>query len=159
MSGAQILRLLSMAVLLLGLNSINTSVLSGVGRPQDTAKAITIGAVCNIIANLFLIPRYGGVGSALSTLISSIVIFSMTSYFIRVRLPVRSPWVAWAKSLLAGIGFAIILLLSRLLNLNQFVKVGVAIAVGMIVYFGLLSLLRTVTRKELEYLRKRIMKT
>lgn len=44
--------------------------LSGMGKPQVALKAFIPALVLNVIFNLILIPRYGGIGSAISTNIS-----------------------------------------------------------------------------------------
>lgn len=66
------------AVLLIaiGLNNLNgIQILTGMGKDKQFLMSVTSGAVSNFILNLILIPRYGAVGAAISSVYAEVQIF------------------------------------------------------------------------------------
>lgn len=159
-SGANILRLLSIAVLFLTLNAVNSAVLSGITRPQDNTKAILIGAACNFLLNIALIPRYGGAGAATSTIISSIIIFSLSTYYVRKSVRTNPPLPQWFGAAIAGGVFAFVLWLSRscFSGLYQYPRIALAVVCGVAGYIAVLLALRVVTIAEAKTILARIVK-
>jgi O-antigen/teichoic acid export membrane protein len=65
----------------------------------------TIAALVNVLINLFLIPRYGAMGAAVSTLVAYIVL-TLVAYIVNQRLyPVSFEIGRFIVALLAGIAF------------------------------------------------------
>ncbi len=154
--GANTLRVILVATFILNLNVINTGVLSGVGKPGLTARAVVVGAIVNVMANLLLIPRLGGLGAALATLLSGTIIFTLCSrYSMRVVRFGFSPSV-YTRLLLSGILFYTVIAAARLLNTGQYTKVLIAIPSAGIVYIVTLFLFRTVTLAEFRELYERV---
>jgi len=145
--GAPILRMLSFSVLVLTINAMMSSTLSGIGRPQDNTKAVIVGATLNLLSNLILIPRFGGLGAAISTLLSSIVIFAVSFLYLSKHVRISLPILAWGKALFAGALFAIVIWGSRfvLVGMNQYLKVSIAVVFGALVYVMVIFLLRAIT--------------
>ncbi len=56
------------------------------GNSRYTAAALTISTIFNVIANIFLIPRYGADGAALATSLSSIIFNVASIIFVRKQL-------------------------------------------------------------------------
>lgn len=154
--GARTLQFLAVSALFLTINAINTSTLSGIGMPAETTKAVMIGAGVNFIANLFLIPVYGGMGAAASTALSSLIIFVLTSVLLRRNLSLHPDFFGAIKILFAGAFFWITLFLTRTLSLNMYVKISLALFLGGIVYIAALFALKVVTFERLKTMRKRI---
>lgn len=157
--GAPILRLLAASMLFLTLSAVANATFSGIGSPRQTTYAVLVGACVNLIGNLLLIPRYGGVGAASATFISSAVICVWTAFVLHRRLGVVLPIGRWFGGVVAGALFAACLLVSRsyLFVGSQYVKIALAIFLGGIVYLGTLFVTRTVTIDEFRSLHRRVM--
>ncbi|HIH24090.1 TPA: flippase [Candidatus Woesearchaeota archaeon] len=156
--GADILRALAIAVLFMALHAVNAATLSGVGRPGQNTKAVAIGAACNLVANLILIPRMGGLGAAIGTLISAIIMFSISTAFVHRILRMSIPYVAWCKALIASVLFSGTIWVSRsMFNIQgQYLKVVVGVLLGAAVYICVLLLLRAITFDELRSMYRRV---
>ena len=61
--GAWTLRLLVVGLVFFMVAGINMSILSGIGRPKIGTKVLFIGALFNLLTNLYFIPGYGMVGA------------------------------------------------------------------------------------------------
>jgi O-antigen/teichoic acid export membrane protein len=158
MEGAPILSVLAVSVLFLTMNAITSSALSGMGMPRQNTVAVLIGAGVNFLLNLYLIPKYGGVGAAISTLISSVIIFSINIYNVQNQVRFKAPMLGWFKTVLAGGCFYFTLSLSRALPVdNQYCKIILAVALGLAVYVLVVMLLRIVTKEDIITLRRKIM--
>ena len=57
--------------------------LSSWGRQKDHARASAIAAAFNVTLNLALIPAFGGIGAAVATLISQIILFALFSRYLK----------------------------------------------------------------------------
>jgi O-antigen/teichoic acid export membrane protein len=156
---APILRWLATGSLFLTLNAVTAAVFSSMGTPGRTARVVTMGAVLNVLGNLLLIPKYGGVGAAIATMFSSLLIFLAGMSFIRSQLGVRPPWRRWLGVIFSGCAFALTLLLSRLwLPIeNQYLKVLCAVLLAGIAYALTLLATRTLSIPEVQDLFDRIM--
>jgi O-antigen/teichoic acid export membrane protein len=94
-------------------------------------------AVANVLCNLFLVPRLGILGAAISTLVSYALVFVTFHWGARRYLPVRIPW----GTVLRASSAALIMygVLMFLCPGRRFVTVGVRAAVGAVLYVGLIS--------------------
>ncbi|WP_456472560.1 flippase [Methanocaldococcus sp.] len=80
LTASPIIKVLSFSALFSSLSGLGFTVLNGIGLVRLSSKIIYIGAFCNLIFNLILIPIFGGVGAGLATLIS---------YFIMCLIQIR----------------------------------------------------------------------
>lgn len=156
--GARILQFLAISAFFLTMNAINTSALSGIGLPAETTKAVMIGAGVNFVVNLFLIPRYGGVGAGISTAVSSVIIFSLTWILLRRTISFQVDGLGVMKILLAGVLLWVSLLIARSFPLEMYPKMFIAMLLGAFIYLGALFVFDVVTIQRLRVLKKRIWK-
>ena len=68
-------RILLMGVTFMFLWSVFVVILNSTNRPQIPFMGVLVGSATNIILNLFLIPKYGYIGTSVSTVASEIVLF------------------------------------------------------------------------------------
>ncbi len=70
--------------------------LSALDRQADRTRGALIAAVLNVVVNLYVIPRYGAMGAAGTTLLTEIVLWA---------------WMQWrVSSLVTGLGLGVVLL-------------------------------------------------
>lgn len=97
-----VLQILGLAQVILSLAACNAFVLTMTGYPKTALVNNTLTLMVNVVANLYLIPRYGTVGAALGTLaaLSTLTILRLVEVWILHRMHPMT----WnhAKPLLAG---------------------------------------------------------
>jgi O-antigen/teichoic acid export membrane protein len=150
-AAAPILQVLAIGTLLLTLSSINTSVLAGIGVPAENTKATIAAALVNVVLNLILIPRYGGLGAATATAISALLLFLASAWLVRRRVGAKFNLAQLGAVLVAGALFFCTLAAMRgfLPDVAQLWRAIVALLFASVVYALALFLLRAVTWNEL----------
>lgn len=157
-AGAPVLSVLVLAAMFLVLNGVHAATLSGMGMPANNTKAVGAGAVLNLLLNLILIPRYGGLGAAVSTLVAAITIFVISEYYVRRELVVRLPLLSWAKTAVAGAGFLLVVWAARYLPVHMMLRIAIGLLLGIVAYAIILFSLRAVHPQEIRSLGQRIIK-
>jgi O-antigen/teichoic acid export membrane protein len=136
------LRILSLAIVFLFVNSAFTAMLYAIDRQDLFAWATGVAVAVNIGLNLLLIPRFGYLGASAVTVVTEAAL-SVAGWFFVARRE-RLPWlrVTW-RTLLAGalMGAALYPLARRSLFVSA--------PIGALVYAGALWLLRAVDRDEI----------
>lgn len=128
-AGAVPLALLLWAVLFAFLSSTIISALSATGRGWVVTRAILVGAIVNVAANVILIPRYGMVAAAFVTVLTEAMVLTVVA----LRLPgapsgLRDTLRSLPPALAMGAG---LMILSAVV---PGVPVVVSIAVGLVLF-------------------------
>lgn len=121
-------------------NVTGTQYLMPVNRVREFTASVTVGAVTNIILNLFLIEVFGANGAALATVISEFVVTALQIFFIRNTIRRRQLFKYTWKYILAG--FIMFIVVYRI---NGIIKMSIQnlilqFLVGVIVYIAGLAL-------------------
>ena len=134
---APTLSILIWTVCLLFVASPGNILLQSAHKEVTVTKIYAIAAVFNIILNFILIPRFSYIGAAMTTVISDILIVIIQKYVIQKigYKPNKKLYYDLIK-IITGAGILGIAL--HYLNLNMLV----AIPTGIIIYFGVVYLLR-----------------
>lgn len=121
-------------VLIAWSNVTGTQYLMPVNRVREYTISVSVGAVANIVLNLFLIEVYGANGAALATVISEFVVTSMQIYFIRTTIKRRQLFKSTWKYIASGaIMFVVVYRLNGIMNMNIQNLIMQAV-VGVIIY-------------------------
>ena len=131
------LSILIWTVCLLFINGACGTLLNASHKEMTVTKVYFIAAVFNIVLNLFMIPHYSYVGAAISTVLSDLLILIISLYVI-YRLGYRIKRKLYVDLIKIIIGSSIMAGVLYLLNLNMWV----ALPFGIIIYFGVLILLK-----------------
>lgn len=95
----------------------------------------------NVVLNVFLIPKWGSVAAAWSTLIAYLVALALSVVLGRRALPLPLPWMQWSKIALATGAMAVGVLLLPSLP-NALAEVGLRVAAGAVIYAVLILVLK-----------------
>jgi O-antigen/teichoic acid export membrane protein len=156
---ATAMKILSIGMVLRGINSIGSNFFPGIGKPQITSKIVYSGAIFNFIANLILIPILGIIGAAITTSLSYLIMMIISLANMRKFIAVKFPIKIWAKSLIAGLIFTFMIwLLKGLLMFNVWLETAIVLLISGIAYIVLLFLLKVINTAELKDLYRRIIK-
>ncbi|MBR9703519.1 flippase, partial [Candidatus Woesearchaeota archaeon] len=105
-----ILRLLALSSLFHVVNGVSIAVLTGIGKPGEHMKSMLFGALINLILNFALIPTYGPLGAAASTVVSSFIIFVDNLRRVKKQIKIQSPpWTRLSLVILASLIFFLFL--------------------------------------------------
>lgn len=157
LAGSDILLVLAFAVFFLVLNSINTALISGIGKPKIITISIVAGAILNIILNLALIPFYGGLGVAIATLISAITIFLTSTILLKKEIIIHPPIIIWTKTVICGLVFWAVLAAGRFLPLAQLPKAAITLIAAGGVYALCILLVGAVRLSEIKKIIARVL--
>jgi O-antigen/teichoic acid export membrane protein len=150
---ARTLQLLTISGIFATFAMFNGSILAGIGKPGRMTYAVLVGAICNLIGDLILVPQFGYVGAGYATLAAQIAIFLCSIYFVQKHIRFQFPVLRFVLTLLCGVALAgTIIYLRSTLALSMYMKIAVAVTLGLLLYVALLFLLRIVTYAELRLL-------
>jgi len=130
-SSIAVLQLLSLAMALKCMTTVSEGVLSSLDKHMERWSSLVFAVILNVILNLFLIPRLGGVGAAIATIASGVtlVVLYVVRGFGGSRIVDASGWFAIPLILAIVIGGVI----STLgLSVSLAVLIAAALLVGLL---------------------------
>ncbi|MCS3901414.1 flippase [Methanococcus voltae] len=96
-------RILMISAIFSSLNVISSDILVGVGKPQIATKFLYFGAMVNVILNILLIPQFGSLGAAITTLISYFAIQMLMGRYIKKNMNLQIKYKETFKLLVVGL--------------------------------------------------------
>ena len=115
-------------------NIIRTQYLIPHSHDKEYLTSVVVGAVCNIILNIILIPIYGAMGATIGTLFAEISVCLVQAFVVRKELPVLSYCKEAFIFLITGIVmFFIVWNIGRVMNASVSVLI-LQVLCGVIVY-------------------------
>lgn len=111
-----------------------------------------IGVTFNLVTNLILIPIYGFIGAAITTIFSEIIILFGTYYYVSRNISLTISFNKFFKTILAGLimGFAIYLLKDPTFSLIQNKNIFILIPLGALIYGALIYSFKVVTHDDIK---------
>ncbi|MCD6166063.1 flippase [bacterium] len=82
LNAANALRILVWSTALIFITTVMTHTTRASNRQQFTAKVVASGALCNVVLNFILIPRYSYIGAALATLATELFTFTFHYFYL-----------------------------------------------------------------------------
>ncbi len=158
--GAELLSIMSVALVFSALTQTITGALQGIGRVYVSAVAILVGCVFKVILNITLIriPEINIYGAAVSSIVCQLVAF-LINFFVLIRyIPVRLTVKKYiVKPLFSGVVMGVSAvgaykLMSAVLGngyAQNLVSVAVSIGVAAIVYFTLIFALHVMDKDDI----------
>lgn len=138
-----LINIISPVVLLMGIaNVIGTQYLLPTKRQKEYTISVTAGLIINFFLNWLLISKWGALGASIATVLSQLVVDLFQLKNIKNEIDLISVFKISIKYLFAGLIMFAFCLVVNLLNLIGWTAIIVKIAVGMIVYFGLLLIFK-----------------
>ena len=130
----------------MGMYGITNNILILEKNTMILGKLWIIVAISNIVLNLLLVPYLNILGAAIATLLCYILAFAVTA--IASNKTMRLPFNIKELSKIV-IASAIMGIIVYIMNPNGIINVLISIIVGVIVYFGIIFILKAVTMKEI----------
>lgn len=138
-----LINIISPVVLLMGIaNVIGTQYLLPTKRQKEYTISVTAGLIVNFFLNWFMIYKWGAVGASIATVLSQLVVDIFQLRNIRKEIDLISVFKNSMKYLFAGIIMFLFCQIIKIFGLIGWISIIVEIIVGMIVYFGILLIVR-----------------
>jgi O-antigen/teichoic acid export membrane protein len=138
---------------------LNTSIITGLGRPKKVFIAMLAAAALNTVLDILLIPRFGIEGSAVATLSAFVLFFVMSMRALRKLVEPKLLYGRMLLTLVATLIFgAALVLLRNALPFSFWWKAIVALIIGAVLYLVLLFALRIISIRELRELRDMVLR-
>ena len=140
----RLLYIMSPLILVIGTsNCLGNQYYTPSGQRKRSAKYIILGAFVNLIMNLILIPHYGAAGATIASLCAEMIITFMYVHMSDGYMTWRQLWDFTWKRLIAGVCMCLgIIMIGKTLVLNDLPVVVLQIAAGILIYAGLLTLMK-----------------
>lgn len=123
-------------------NVTGTQYLMPVNRTNEFTISVTIGAVLNVICNLFLIAAFGAKGATLATDISEFAVTAIQLFYIRNTISRRKLFSATWKYFLSGfVMFVVVNKIALTIRMNA-MNLAVEVLTGALIYFISLVILK-----------------
>ena len=137
---------ISPIMLMIGLSSvIGTQYLLPTKKQKQYTISVIAGAVTNVILNYVLIQKYLSVGAAIATVVAETTVTGVQFYFIRKDFNIKEILRMSLKYFfVAMIMWILLIFLNKMVfdDLSSLIRMLVDVGVGVIVYIGLLVILR-----------------
>lgn len=136
-------------------NVTGTQYLMPINRTKEYTVSVTLGAVINIIANLFLIALWGARGATVATDISELTVTAVQLYYIRNTISRRRLFSSvWKYLISGGIMFIVVYRLSSVIGMTV-MNLVVEVLVGVVIYLlGIILLKAPVVNQAIELIQK-----
>ena len=146
LGGYMVTPFVCLGAIFMGMYGITNNILILEKNTMILGKLWIVVAISNIVLNIILVPYLNILGAAIATLICYIFAFSVTAIASKrtMRLPFNIK--VLSKIITAS---AIMGLIVYIMNPNGIINVLISIAVGVIVYFAIIFILKGITRKEI----------
>lgn len=113
-------------------------------KNKEYTLPIVIGAIFNIILNLILIPFFGALGAAISTVLTEGFIVGIQIWYLKSELPIRN---ILNKSVLTYLILSIVIVvlsfgIDMIFDYPNIMIILIKVLVGIIVYIGILFLIK-----------------
>lgn len=144
--GVYIIPIVVTGIVFFGMEQIFAVSLLIFKRRKIFVIAFVSGALTNFLLNIVLVPRYGIIAAAVTTLIAYIILAIIIGYSSRHYFPFNLNFRFISKCILAATVMTICI---WILNPKNILGIVLSIIIGSIIYFCLLLLQRGFTRQEL----------
>ena len=148
LSGSSVLALATLGALVSSVFQIGIYVIHLVGKTQITLRLLAIAAVVNVVMNIILVPLMGIEGAALASVTAYAVLGGLTLIITRRYLKFDLNLSFLVKSVLSS-GFMALCI--WLINPQSILMVFISIIAGIIIYFGVLILVKGFSKIELAF--------
>lgn len=149
------LQILSISSVFYTIFIINTTFLLGIGKPRDFAKVYLISALCFVGIGLFLIPIFGIIGAAMTSVLSYFISMSISFYYVRQGIEISIPKFDIFKIFLSGfLLLGLIMLLKSLLMVDIWTKIVACTITGVVFYVLITLIIRVFDESDVKSLKE-----
>lgn len=150
LAAAPALMILAIGTLFYAFSVFNNIVFTGLGKAKIMACSVACVALMNLVLNIILIPIFGIVGVAFSTMLSYILLFAISTFYLFRILHFSFPFSSWLKALVCS--FLTLLIVFFVKNILQWNNIFEAVFCGTLLilfYIIFLYIFRVINFQEI----------
>ncbi len=138
----QLLYIISPLILIIGTsNCLGNLYYTPSGKRKQSAKVIVLGAIVNLCLNLILIPHLGAIGATIASIVAELTIAVIYVCLCSGYTTWRDLWNRSYKRIVAGFAMmVVVIMLGKISNASNLIIVFLQIALGALLYAGVLLL-------------------
>lgn len=157
-SGVLPFRLLLIGVLFFMFVVLNNTILNATGNPNFVMKSFLFVALFNAVFNILLIPHFGLLGAAFTTMLSYFLLLLFSLYKLHKLFNISAPWFQWLKTFFVGIIFLLsIYFLKNIFFLPLLFEICLVIFLSGLIYLILSMLMGLINIKEIKIFIKKFL--
>lgn len=138
-----ILYCLSPTVLLIATSNVSgIQCLVPMKKQKEFNTSVILGAVCNLVINAALIPKYGAIGAGIGTIAAEFTVTASQLFFLRDFISMRELFATVGRNCAAGLAMVCVLLYTVKYLPVGIVSTFLEIVIGFAVYCAVLLLIR-----------------
>ncbi|MFR7994023.1 MAG: flippase [Clostridium sp.] len=137
-----LLKISSVLIIIIGLGNVfGTQYMIAIGKNKEYTISVCAGAFVNFVLNLILIPKYSALGAVIATVSAEAIIALIQLWYSREIVDIS--WVKETyKYWISGIVMLIVVLFVGATEARNILVLFTQMASGVIIYFGILFILR-----------------
>lgn len=137
-----LIKILSFITIVISMSVIlSNNYMIATNQQNKQVLVLLIGAIINLVLNMYLIPSFLSVGTAIATLITEIIINGMLLYILRKQLPIIKIFSTAKQYIFSGVLMAIAICFMSKFLLPSLLNTFYLIVVGMLVYVCVLRIM------------------
>ena len=138
-----LINIISPVVLLMGIaNVVGTQYLLPTKHQKEYTFSVTVGLIVNFFLNWLMITKWGAIGASVATVLSQLVVDILQLRNIRKEIDLKSVYKTSIKYLISSLVMFAVCQIVRVFGLVGWLSIIDQIVVGIIVYFGILLLIK-----------------
>lgn len=145
-NGYLITSFVAVGFLFLGLNNIIVNIIILKKKTRIIGIVWLLASLMSLIINILLIPNYGILGAAISTLIAYLIPFILITYYSFKFIKLRLNYFSFAKMILASVP---IIFIYQILKPTSIINILIFILINILLYLILIILLKVFSKEEL----------
>ena len=130
-------------------NIIGVQYLIAIKKENIYTLSIIIAAIVNVVMNIFLLNKYGAYAAAISLIVAEVLGISIQLFLVRKQLNVRKMLLSVLNYFIAGITMFICIIKLDIFIHNAFLCNIIQVIIGIIIYIGLIFIVKDEVQKEL----------
>lgn len=138
-----IMQIMSLIVLFIGFSGvIGNQYLLATKKQKEFTESVILGCVINFVLNLILIAKYKSIGATIATVIAEFSVMAIQFWFIRKKFDIKRIIKLSRNYVISGITMIPYCMYANSLFSNNFKSLLLQVIVGVIIYFGMLLLMK-----------------
>jgi O-antigen/teichoic acid export membrane protein len=138
----------ALSAFLLGIYGIISQILALEKKTRIIGSMWMIAAIINVVLNIILVPLFGIVAAAISTLIAYTFIFAVSTFYSLKYIKVNFDWRFTFKSLIASIIMSFVIIF---INPTNIIGMLITIATSIVIYLLVILLFKGFSSNEIEF--------
>ncbi|MCL2116150.1 MAG: polysaccharide biosynthesis C-terminal domain-containing protein [Methanobrevibacter sp.] len=156
MNGYAVTPFVCLGAILMGMYGIINNILILEKKTKILGNIWIIVGILNLVFNMIAVPYMGIVGAAIVTLICYLIAFFITSFYSKKYIELPFEYKSLAKTILAAFIMGVFVLFINPVDRTSII---ITVIIAVLIYFGILLLMKGIEKEEFEFFKEMISET